>query len=714
MNGRPVWWRKIDGRVVLALAALIVLAVAGVLLSFRLIANERERELRTWQVRLNIVADGRFVRVDSWLNAQFAEMSALADNPSVQLYVTQMVSATTPAEKSDAEAQGEYLRNLLTAIATRAGFVQPQQQQQQEAVPANVQAAGTSGIAILDTALKPLVATAGFPPVDGPLKTFLEGLAKGQRGLLDMYLDAAGQPAMGFAVPVISVQGEGGADDQVGWLVGIKEVGPELFPLLKQPGETAQTAIGFLVRSTGQVIEYLSPVPDHEKPLELKMAVNTPNLDAGFAIANPRVFDDKHVDYGSRRVLMTSRSFSQAPWTLIYEVQRAEAMGPAESRFSGLLAALLLAIALVAALIIAVWRHASSRRSREAAQQAQQAASRLAEQRNLLRLVTDSQHASIFILDTEGRYLFANRQAAEGTGLQSQELNAKTIASVLGPHTAKRYVELNERALEGGRLVSDVEPIQTPSGERVVQSEHIPLEATSDMPRSVLTVEHDITEAVRERERRTRTLDRLVRTLVSVVDRRDPYSARHSARVAQLAKAVATEMGLSPTEIETAEIAGNLLNLGKILVDRDVLTRSGQLSLDERQLVRQSVLAGADLLEGIEFDGPVVETLRQAQCHWDGSGVPAGVKGEDILISARVIAVANAFVGMTSRRAHRAAMSVDQAVETLLRGVGKEFDRRVVAALINWLDNRGGRAIVEAAAEGDDLEGPVEQPVQPQ
>src|SRR6185503_7052752 len=110
-----------------------------------------------------------------------------------------------------------------------------------------------------------------------------------------------------------------------------------------------------------------------------------------------------------------------------YEVRRSEALGPAESRLTGLLVALLLAIALVAALIIAVWRHASSRRSREAALLAQHSAARLEEQRNLLRLVTDSQPTSIFILDTEGRYQFANRQAAQGTGLTPQELVGKTI-----------------------------------------------------------------------------------------------------------------------------------------------------------------------------------------------------------------------------------------------------------------------------------------------
>jgi HD-GYP domain-containing protein (c-di-GMP phosphodiesterase class II) len=100
---------------------------------------------------------------------------------------------------------------------------------------------------------------------------------------------------------------------------------------------------------------------------------------------------------------------------------------------------------------------------------------------------------------------------------------------------------------------------------------------------------------------------------------------------------------------------------------------------------------GADMLQSIEFDGPVVETLRQAQERWDGSGQPRGLKGEGILLTARIIAVANALVGMISDRAFRQAMSIDQASEILFKETGKAYDRRVVAALVNYLDNRDGR-----------------------
>jgi HD-GYP domain-containing protein (c-di-GMP phosphodiesterase class II) len=212
------------------------------------------------------------------------------------------------------------------------------------------------------------------------------------------------------------------------------------------------------------------------------------------------------------------------------------------------------------------------------------------------------------------------------------------------------------------------------------------------MPPSVLVVERDITEAVTERERRTRTLSQVVRTLVGVVDRRDPYAAGHSVKVAAIARAIAVEMDLSEREAETAEIAGNLLNFGKIFVAPDLLTKTGALTDDDRRQLRESLQTSAEVLAGIDFDGPVVETLRQAQAHWDGSGVPAGLAAERILVTARIVAVANAFVGMVSRRAYREAIDIDTAIELLLDQVGKTFDRRVVAALINFLDNHGGRA----------------------
>jgi len=674
----------------LAIGGLLLLLAAaiGIALVLRFAEAERERDLRTWQVRLGIVADSRFAAVESWLAEQLGEMTALAENASLQLYLSQLAVAGDAAERDAlAEAQADYLRNLLVVSAERAGFHRPSAAAQ---VDANVERVGVSGLALLDAAGRIMVATPAMPPVEGALAGFVKGLEPGQRGIMDIHLNAAGRPAMGFAAPVFAVQADPGASAQIGYVLGIKEVADELYPLLKQPGETAASAQAVLIRPADGAIEYLSPLADGTPPFTLKMARDTAELDAAFALESPGGFALRR-DYKGREVLVTSRAFTAVPWTLMYEIERAEALADSEARLARLTVILAVSVIAAAAAMLAFWWYGSSRRAALAAARSREAAERLEQQRNLLRLVTDSQPTAISILDEEGRYRFANSQASARAGLAAAEMLGKPIANVIGPEAAKRYLAASRHALDSGRPYSETARIELDDEVRILQSDHIPMAATSEMPRGVLVVESDITEAVTERERRGRIQLQLVRTLVDVVDRRDPFAGAHSARVARIARAVANEMGLGAREAETAEIAGNLLNLGKILIDRDLLTRSGELSEAERQEVRHSLQAGADLLRDVEFQGPVVETLRQAQAHWDGSGMPEGLSGDDILVTARIIAVANAFVGMVSPRAHRAALSVDQAVEQLLHQVGTRFDRSVVAAFVNWLDNRGGR-----------------------
>ena len=150
-------------------------------------------------------------------------------------------------------------------------------------------------------------------------------------------------------------------------------------------------------------------------------------------------------------------------------------------------------------------------------------------------------------------------------------------------------------------------------------------------------------------------------------------------------------MALPAADVATARIAAALMNVGKILVPTPVLTKTEKLSEAEMRLVRESIQTSADLLEGVDFDGPVAASLRQLQENWDGSGAPLGLKGEGILLPARIVAVANAFVAMTSPRSWRAGLAFDEAIAELVKQAGVKFDRRVVAALVNLLENRGAR-----------------------
>jgi HD-GYP domain-containing protein (c-di-GMP phosphodiesterase class II) len=685
--------RGFDAKIVFPAVILLILGVVGIWAINRFVDDERERELTQWQVRLGIVADSRVAEVNRWLAGNLADLNALADNESVQLYVGSIDEfSSDPAQQDQVEGFRQYLRNLLLVAAMRGGFGAEDQDSQPNFNQAKV---GTGGILIVDNKDAVVAASPDAPPFDGALKQFVDAVPPGGSATGPIAIDAHGEPTMTFVAPLFAVQSDQATNAQIGRIVGVKQVAKELYPLLRQPGDTTRSALTVLLTRFGDKITYLSPVDrpgQVTEPLGLTMELSTPNLDAAYAVTAGNGFSADKRDSTGRKVVVAARAVTGAPWVLMDTVDYDEALGEADTRFRALSTMLGLALLLIAVAIVAVWRHGSSRRASEAATRAQILAQQFEAQKDLLQLVTDSQPTSIFILDNQHRYRFANAQASATAGITPAEMLNKDIAAVLGPASAKRYLDLNEQALKAGAAINNVARIEADEGRKVLQSEHIPLKERSGATAGVLTVEHDITDVVTEREKRARTLQNLVKTLVGVVDRRDPFAANHSMRVARIARAVAREMGLTETEMDTADIAANLLNLGKIMIPPEVLAKTGDLTEEERRLLRNSVQVSADIIQDIEFDGPVVDTLRQAQERWDGSGQPHGLKGEDIIITARIIGVANALVGMISDRAFRQGMSVDTAIEILFKEAGKAYDRKVVAALVNYLDNRDGRS----------------------
>lgn len=672
---------------VLAALGLLVAGAVGVVAVFVFAKEEYRHDLRSWQTRLDIVADGRKAAIEDWLSRQTGGIGAIAENDSVRLFLTQFKSGGGDLGRiADGEGQKEYLENLLTITADRGGFKAPPFG---PSVPADVGQVGLAGIAIYDSNNRPVARTRGAP-VDGAIGAFLANAQKARPALRDVFLDPAGKAAMGFLAPIFSVQGDPIPDQQVGWVLGIKEIGAELYPLLRQPGAEEATAEGILVRRAGPAIDFLSPLRDGKGPLSFELAIDTPQLAAADALKAPGGFGILR-DYRDVEVLFTSRAIAGTPWVLVYKVNRREALADTDMRVGRLVVILVLVILLVAIATVAVWRNIASRHASLAAERYQKLAARFESMHNLLCLVTDNQPEAVFICGEDERYRFANRAAAAAAGIDAKDMIGKRLDAVLGPAAARRCIERNRRALESREPL--VETYRTGDGaaSRVIESQHIPLEATAGIDGGVLVIEQNVTALVSEHERREQNLRRLTGVLASLIDRRDPFAAQHSIRVGKVARAIAEDMQLSPPLIEAAATASTLMNLGKILVPRPILTRPGPLSDVELDKVRSSLLEAVNFLEAIEFDDPVIETLRQCREHWDGSGQPRGLKGAEILPTARILAVADAFVAMVSPRSHRPAIGVDAALDIMLDDAGKRFDRAVVAALVHRLENLGGR-----------------------
>ncbi len=694
---------RFGGRMIGAAVILVAAAAIAVVLIFSFANAERDRAVRAWQSKLVLIAESRLQAVDAWLLAQQEHIRALAENTALKLYVTELALADgDPAQVTDARAQRGYLQNLLAAVAERGRFTGPVLG---AAVNANVERTGTGGIGLVDRRGRLLVATPSMPPLDQRVADALRVAARGGPALIDLHANVSGAPVMGFVHPVVPVQHAGGSVEPIAYVVGVKQVSAELYPLLHQPGLSEQSAEAMLVRRNEAAVEYLSPMADGTGPLERQLAVDTKELAAAFALNEPGGFAAKR-DYRDTEVLATARAVTGAPWALLFKIDRAEALGEAEARRTRLIAILLLLVALVAAALVSVWFHASSRTADRAMKGYRDIARRFEGQKRLLRLVTDAQPSEVAIVDDAGRYLFANRRVAAEAGIESADVIGKTVAALRGPEEAKRLSALNQKALAGSTPVRVEHWREVDGSRRVLQSEHVPLSETHDMPESVLVVSKDVTEVVVAREKHARTMRDLVGTLVAMVDRRDPHASHHSRRVAEVAHAIAGEMGLEPRLRETAESAALLMNVGKIAVPRDLLTADRTLSDDEMVRVRDAILLGAELLDEVAFDGPVVETLRQMFERVDGGGAPNGLKGDAILPTAQICAVANAFVGIVSTRAYRVGMDFDSAIDILMAECGKRFDRGVVAALVSHLDHHGGRSAWAHFREpGDDSDG---------
>ena len=185
------------------------------------------------------------------------------------------------------------------------------------------------------------------------------------------------------------------------------------------------------------------------------------------------------------------------------------------------------------------------------------------------------------------------------------------------------------------------------------------------------------------------TLGSTIHAMALAVETRDPYTAGHQRRVSNLARAIATEMGLSQDQIEATRIAGIVHDLGKISVPSEILSKPGEISLIEHMLINTHPQIGYEILSGISFPWPIAQIVLQHHERLDGSGYPAGLTKDDILIEARVISVADVVEAMASHRPYRPSRGIQLAMEEITNNKGILYDPRVVDACLKLFLNKG-------------------------
>ena len=173
-----------------------------------------------------------------------------------------------------------------------------------------------------------------------------------------------------------------------------------------------------------------------------------------------------------------------------------------------------------------------------------------------------------------------------------------------------------------------------------------------------------------------------LQAVAKVMESHDPYTAGHDLRVGQIAADIAREMGWSEEKCNTLQLIGLVHDIGKMSIPSEILSKPGKLSAIEFELIKTHAENGYEILKDVEFPLPIAEIIREHHERMDGSGYPQGLKGEEILIESRIVAVADVLEAMASHRPYRAAFGIDAAISEIETNRGNLFDPEVVDAML--------------------------------
>jgi len=314
------------------------------------------------------------------------------------------------------------------------------------------------------------------------------------------------------------------------------------------------------------------------------------------------------------------------------------------------------------------------------------------------RLIAERAADAIWTVDMNMRPTYISSSIRRLLGYSVREAMAKPMEEVLTPGSFKSAMEVlkEELAVENTEQKDparsrtlELELIRKDGSIVPVEVKYTFLRDAEARPVEILAIARDISERKRAQEEAKRSAERLIRAMehatqamAIIVEMRDPHTAGHQQRVTQLACAIARQMGLSEEQISGLRLAGLIHDIGKIRVPAEILTNPNGLSEAEFTMIKAHPLLGYEILKGIDFPWPVAQIVLQHHERIDGSGYPSGLSGEDIIMEARILAVADVVEAMASHRPYRAALGINKALQEISQNKGVLYDSKAVNACL--------------------------------
>jgi len=319
--------------------------------------------------------------------------------------------------------------------------------------------------------------------------------------------------------------------------------------------------------------------------------------------------------------------------------------------------------------------------------------SKLTREKNFFENLLNNIPDAVYFKDRDNRIIKVNNFYIQGTGLKVEEIIGKTDFDFFPPEQAKDMFEDDNRVLNTGTpIIGKIEKTLI-SGNRWNQviTTKIPMRDGTGKIIGTMGITRDMTAYANVEQQRLNMVISSLEVLGKALEMRDPYTFSHTRNVAGIAENIAKALGWDEDRLLAIKLAGELHDLGKISIPLDILNKPGKLSVLEYRLIQEHVENCYSLIKDIEFPFPLANIVYQHHERLDGSGYPRGLKGEKILIEARILAVSDVLEAMTHHRPYREAIGLDKACEELKKGKGTKYDTLTVDVLFELIKKNGKR-----------------------
>ncbi|MDD5258598.1 MAG: PAS domain S-box protein [bacterium] len=313
-----------------------------------------------------------------------------------------------------------------------------------------------------------------------------------------------------------------------------------------------------------------------------------------------------------------------------------------------------------------------------------------------LQTIFDSSPALAFYKDRNNVMLRVNTAYAKALKLDKSEIEGKSAAELFPANAEKYWLDDRQVMNTGNPMLNIIEPMETKDGLRSVRTDKIPYFDGQGQVIGIIGFAMDITEQKQAEEavqqhyvKLQKTLEGTINALAVTTESRDPYTAGHQRRVADLAFHIGRELGLTEEQVQGLKLAGLIHDIGKISIPLEILNKPGKLSEAEFTLIQGHSQVGYDILKDIEFNWPIAKIVLQHHERINGSGYPGRISDGDILLESRIISVADVVEAMASDRPYRPALGVDIALAEVNEKKGQLYDNQVVDTCTKLFREKG-------------------------